>query len=167
MKKKKLKKSIAVLLTAAITLSNFSGIGSLREVQAATTVKVENGGFESTTSSNGKLIAKGWSKNSSAEVVSTGAKEGSKCLKMTNPYYGSTYITQELTLNPNTEYVLTGYIKGENIRGVDSDANAFGNGTTIEFEDNTAYMVEHTNNWQKGTFDWKKEPFTLLLIPKE
>ncbi|MBQ4529357.1 MAG: InlB B-repeat-containing protein, partial [Lachnospiraceae bacterium] len=156
MKKSKLKKSIAVLLAAVITFSNFSGIGSLKEVKAASTVTVKNNSFENTTSSSGRVSASDWSTSSSAQVVSTGAQSGSKCLKITNNSSTVNEVTQTLELEESTEYVLTGYIKGENISGVDSEGNDFGDGATIDFDENTAYMVDHTNNWMTGTFGWKQ-----------
>ena len=156
---KEIKKCIAVLLTAIITLSNINGIGSVKEVKAANTataVEVKNYNFESTTTnSSGKLIAKDWSTNSCAEVVSTGGIGNSKCLKITNSSSTVNEVTQKLQLEENTEYVLTGYIKGQNISGQNNGGD-FGDGATIDFDENTAYMVDHTNNWKKGTFDWTK-----------
>ena len=155
---KKRKKAIALLLSAAVFLSNFSTTGNLKEVQAATNVAVKNADFENTTTnSNGITIPVDWSDHDYAETVDTDAQSGSKCLKITNPSNNYSAVTQQLQLEPNTEYTLTGYIKGDNIIGQQTSSGyEYGDGATIDFEDDTAYMVDHTNNWMTGTFGWTK-----------
>ena len=154
---KRIKKSIAVLLATAMTFSNFAGFGGAKEVKAGTTVEVKNYSFEETTTdSSGKVNAKNWSTNSAAQVVSYGAQSGSKCLMIKNSSITVNQITQSVELEPNTEYVLEGYIKGENISAQNEKGEDYGDGATIDFDEETAYMIDHENNWKQGSFGWTK-----------
>ena len=157
--RKNLKRFLAALFVIAICLTNINGFEAIQEVKAADTssVTVKNYDFESAKkNSSGKWEADDWEKNDHAEVVLSGGINNSKCLKITNDTYEYHATTQTLQLEPNTEYMLTGYIKGENIVGKMDGNREVGDGATIDFDENTAYMVEHINNWKTGTFDWTK-----------
>lgn len=148
-RKKESNRVAAFVLIICILLFNMPISISAAE-STDTSVSVLNPGFELTEDSNGKLSPVNWSSEDNAEVVS-GGMDGSKCLKITNQTETCTFVQQTVSLEPNTEYILTGYIKGDNI----SDTE-FTDGVFIGLEETGAYTVDQYNNWKNGTFDWTK-----------
>lgn len=147
--KKESSRVIALMLMVCMILCDLP-MSIFAEESSDTNAVILNPGFESTVSSGGKLSPVSWSSGSNAEVVS-GGMNGSNCLKITNSTQSCTFVQQTISLEPDTEYVLTGYIKGENI-----SEDQYTDGAFIGLEETGAYTYDQYNNWKTGTFGWTK-----------
>ena len=146
---KKGQRIVAFILMVCIVMSSMP-LRTFGDESANTSVSILNSDFELTSASDGRLIPRYWSAGDNAEVVSGGIN-GSNCLKITNTTQKNTFVQQTISLEPNTEYILTGYIKGQNISNEE-----FTDGAFIGLEETGAYTIDQYNNWKHGTFGWTK-----------
>lgn len=159
-KRRNLKKLMAfiIMLIMFLTTLPIKFDANATETSVNSSIEIPNSDFELTGSGSNNIP--NWSFYSDkVSVVSEIGINGtrSKVLKITNTDYRNTYVTQTIKLEPNTEYVLTGYVKGENIIGDQNRANPQNtDGAAIDLDEDSAYLVDQYNNWEKGTYDWTK-----------
>ncbi|MCX7745704.1 MAG: glycosyltransferase family 39 protein [Clostridia bacterium] len=108
---------------------------------------VQNPGFEEVSSNAPNFWAqKAWIQDAGVsvyEVVSSGARSGKNCVKITSTKENDARYTQEIYVNPNTLYKISGWIKTENIPDAQKGANI------------SIWMIMETSLDVKGTSDWK------------
>lgn len=104
---------------------------------------ISNGSFE--TSSQG--YPTNWQKRSSITNDSSNSYSGNNALKVFGPA-NLTYTFQHVTLQPNTKYTLSAWIKTQNV---------IGKGISLRFAQlKPTTQVFDTGYWVNGTSDWKQ-----------
>ena len=138
-----MKRGIAIVLSVMMAFSGVSGYIPAATAHAASTGLLKDADFEDSDSSC-------WGLQSGVSSIGTFAESGnsSKCLKISASTDGYYPVMQTVTLQPNTTYKLTGWVKG-----VDIVAGEHCDGAAIDIEPNTGYYIGSENNFQSGTFE--------------
>lgn len=151
--KKKLKSFCTVLslmFLFQVQPHNIALDGGIYTNEANAVTVISNGNFES-GSGNAPTgwSTDAWTTGSSFTWEQSAGRNGSKCISITSNSYNDARWVQTVQLTPNKHYVLSAYVKGENI-------NPDGTATTGA---NISVMDEWTvsdSTESTGTFGWKK-----------
>lgn len=92
----------------------------------------------------------GWKLHNGAEFSQRPDNSNNKALKISQNQIGWGNAELDLQLKPNTAYVMTAKVKGENITVDDK----FSDGVYIDVVGGTAYALDYVNAFQTKSFDW-------------
>lgn len=126
-----------------------------------------NGTFE-----DGSISPIGWSRtawnmnDSTFEYLADGGVDGGKCIKISTPTNENhARWIQNVQLEPNTYYTVTGYVKGENISGSGRFGANLNFSNATPYESTFSETAQSGDTYTKGTFGWK--PFTVKFRTRE
>lgn len=136
---------------------------SLKKVVAFTMASVMTATCVGTLGVPKEVEAKGWLEDFETELNGWDVRNGeisqrpddsnNNALKISSNEIGWGYAELELQLKPNTAYVMTAEVKGENISVYD---DKYSDGVSIQVVGGNAYPLDYVNNFQTQSFDWTK-----------
>ena len=139
--KKMWKKAIAFAMAASMTAVSVGTLIVPKEIKASENTVTED--FEGTCDD--------WYFINTGEIVQDpDSSKDNKVLKVKLDYVGWGYSRWEVSLKPNTSYMMEVKVKGD----IDSLQDQFSDGVYINLEGSNGYPMDYENDFQTEDFDW-------------